>query len=364
MLVGLLISFITSPPLVSAENINWKTVKRIDSKSELAKYIEIQRKAGKSTIPIVLTNGLTVNIKEFITLCPSSVVTQKTVANDGRNILVIYTLTDYPGTKVANAYLAGNTNQLTPEEKKLYAEAVKIINEAKKYSHAIEREVYIYEQIMNRASYQTGDMSTPQRFTTATGALIDGKANCQGYSDAFYMLGRMCGLNVGRMSGQVGGGGHSWNTITFEDGKTYCVDVTLGDNAIGFGGFRNFNSYVYFNAPVEIMQATHTWDWSLAPANLQPSIDGRYSYCVFGSNLARTNNAESGLKLIAKKIGAENKKWFSVLVPFDERFSAANIKQTLAYLVNELSAKYHSQVQVYLYDKKYGDYLIFMVAVP
>ena len=112
------------------------------------------------------------------------------------------------------------------------------------------------------------------------------------------------------------------------------------------------------------MQATHTWDWSLAPANLQPSIDGRYSYCVFGSNLARTNNAESGLKLIAKKIGAENKKWFSVLVPFDERFSAANIKQTLAYLVNELSAKYHSQVQVYLYDKKYGDYLIFMVAVP
>ena len=207
---------------------------------------------------------------------------------------------------------------------------------------------------MNRAEYFTGNMNGQPRFVTAIGALIDGKANCQGYTDAFYMLTRMLGWDTGRIVGEAGGGGHIWNTVGFGN-NTYCVDVTWGDH-----GFGNLNSYIYFNAPMEIMQETHKWDWSSAQA-IQGGIDERYPYCseeknfqivkkdtygfertvghgivrYISSNHDRTNNAESGLKLLAQKIakGGEN-WWFTVMTPYNERYSDVN--QAVEYFRNEL----------------------------
>ena len=311
--------FMFSAQIVSAvPPIDWSKVKHISSKSELGQYVESQKKAGESIIPVILTNGLTVTGQDFITLCPSSIVSWNTVANDGQNIRMIYTLMDYPGTKVANAYLNNDTTWLNAEEKRLYDEAVKIVNEAKKRNGMLNQEVCIYETIMNRSIYLTGDMSHQPHFVTAYGVLIDGKANCQGYADAFYMLGRMMGWNVGRMSGTAGGGGHAWNWIEI-NGKKYFVDATWDDNSIKNGDVT-YNGFVYFNAPVEIMKDTHSWDWSLAPANLQPSVDNFYSYCYLDSHLARANNVEAGLKFISQKFKERN-GWASVIVPFDKKYS-------------------------------------------
>lgn len=346
-ILGLLLM---SSQIVAAYDYNWDTVQRVSSKSDLATYIESQKRAGQSTIPVILTNGLTVELNDFINLCPSSVVSQKIIYDDGQNIRVIYTLMDYPGTKVANAYLSGNTIWLTAEEKRLYDEAVKIVNEAKKLTIMINQELYIYEQIMNRSQYLTGDMSNQQRFVTAIGVLLDGKANCQGYADAFYMLGRMMGWNVGRMSGTAGGGAHAWNTITFDDGKTYFIDTTWDDNAIGFGGWRNFNDYKYFNAPAEIMQVTHSWDRALEPQNIQPSVDGRYGY-FNTTHTRRVSSAEAGFKLINEKLSKEKFKWFAVIVPFDKKY----------YDINQAIKKVNAGT--YLFRTKCGKYLFFFAAM-
>ena len=266
---------------------------------------------------MILANGLTITGQDFITLCPSSVVSWKTVANDGQNVSMIYTLMDYPGTKVANAYLKKDTTWLNAEEKRLYDEAVKIVNEAQKRKGIINQEVCIYETIMNGSDYLTGDMSNQPHFVTAYGVLLEHKANCQGYADAFYMLGRMMGWNVGRMSGTAGGGGHAWNWIEI-NGRKYFVDATWDDNGIK-NGDKTYNGYIYFNAPVEIMQDTHSWDWSLAPQNLQPSVDNCYSYCFLSSHLARANNLEAGLNIIAQKFKERN-GWASVMIPFDAKY--------------------------------------------
>lgn len=334
----------------AAPPIDWSKVQSISSKTDLKNYIERKRKEGETIIPVILTNGLSINLSDFITLCPSSVVSQSIVQNDEKNIRVIYTLMDYPGTKVANAYLSGNTIWLTAEEKQLYDKAVEIVNEAKKRQGILSQELYIYEQIMHRSQYLTGDMSNQQRFTTAIGVLLDGKANCQGYTDAFYMLGRMMGWNVGRLSGTAGGGSHAWNTITFNDGKTYFVDATWDDSAIGFGGWKNFNDYKYFNAPVEIMQVTHSWDGSLAPANLQPSMDSRYGYCCL-INTQRVNSAEAGFKLIDEKLSKEKFKWFAIITPLDERYCSAK------------KAQDQTKTKPYFYYQRYGKYMFFFTAV-
>ena len=205
---------------------------------------------------------------------------------------------------------------------------------------------------MNSATYFNGDLRNQPRFTTAIGALIDGKANCQGYSDAFYMLGRMLGWNVGRMGGQAGGDSHLWNTITLKNGKTYCVDVTWGDDAIKYNNReRTLYSYIYLNAPMEIMQVTHSWDRSTEPANLQPSVDENYSYLLF-NNLARVNNVEYGLELLAHKIGKEEFKWFSVMTPYDERY--ANPQTAASYF-----SKYYDG-KPWLYDFSFGKKYLFI----
>ena len=210
---------------------------------------------------------------------------------------------------------------------KCYNVAVGIINEAKKMSNWQEKEAYIYREIARRVTPQSVQNFNHQpRPCTAIGALLDGKANCQGYSDAFYMLCRMLKWEVGRMSGQAGGGAHMWNTITFGSGtaneKTYCVDVTWGDSQIVFGGKVNkiFNAYYYFNAPVEIMQATHSWRADLAPKNIQGSIDDKYAYCAY-DDLSRASNAEAGLKILAKKIAKDNNTYASVIFPYNEKYS-------------------------------------------
>ena len=348
---AILAVFVLSSQIAAAAiPANWSKVQRVNSKADLAKYIESVRKQGHENVSVVLTNGLTISPREFISLCPSSTVSMQIVSNDGQNI----------GTRVANAYLNRNTSALSAEEKQLYNVAVRIVNEIKKVQKTESRVAMdIYYAIMSRASYLTGDMSNRPRFTTAVGALVDGKANCQGYSDAFYMLGRMCGLNVGRIGGTVKGGAHQWNTITYNDGKTYFIDATWGDDNLSYAN-RNIKlkSYVYFNAPIEIMQVTHSWDWSLAPTNLQPSVDFRYSYCGFWKNeLARTSSPEAGMDLLAKKIAQENRKWFSVMTPYDERYNT--FEKANKYFLARMKALTNRRMTYWLHVKSFGKYMFF-----
>ena len=342
----ILVVFMFSAQIVfAAVDIDWNSAPRISSKSDLANYIEDARQRAKSKeffLPIILTGGLSINEDEFVKLSYSTFVTRDVIYDDGQTMRVIFYVRQYPGTRVANAYLSNDTSDLSADEMQLYNVALGIVNEANKKDRTINKEYYIYTEIMNRAEYFTGEMNGQPRFVTAIGALVDGKANCQGYTDAFYMLGRMLGLNVGRLVGEAGGGGHIWNTMTFEDGKTYCVDVTWGDH-----GFGDLNSYIYFNAPVEIMQETHKWDWSSAPA-LQGSIDVRYSYgskeikisdtktaFVESSNSVRTSNAETGLRILARRLAAGSTWWFTVMTPYDERY--ADINRASDIFADELS---------------------------
>ena len=111
-------------------------------------------------------------------------------------------------------------------------------------------------------------------------------------------------------------------------------------------------SYIYFNAPVEIMQVTHSWDRSFEPPNLQPSVDFRYSYSgIWSGNLARTTSAEAGINLVAKELKA-GAKWFSVMTPFDENYFTNS--QEVANYIADKSGK-----NIHLNTRKYGKYMFF-----
>lgn len=277
---------ISSQIVHAAEEIDWSTAPHFNSKAEVAAYIENGRRQGQTDFYFVLTSvKISVDrekgMKEILALNEDFVNAIALVpmgnlsAEFGTGNFLYEIVKEYPGTRIANAYQSGNTSGLTADEMQLYNVALSIANEANKLSSPLERELYLYKELCNRGTYYDEEVmftedNQPKRFFTAFGALIDGKANCSGLADAFYMLGRMCGLNVSRIGGYIKENGksirHGWNTITFEDGKTYCVDVTNGVNAK--------NLYL-FNAPLKVMKNTHRCDWKLIP-NLQRDIDERY----------------------------------------------------------------------------------------
>ena len=74
----------------------------------------------------------------------------------------------------------------------------------------------------------------------AYGALIEGRAVCQGYSDAIKLLCDYYNIPCVCISGKTDtGGGHMWNAVQMDDGKWYFIDCTWDDQG-NKGTFYDF----------------------------------------------------------------------------------------------------------------------------
>ena len=114
------------------------------------------------------------------------------------------------------------------------------------------------------------------RHCTALGVFLDGEANCQGYSDAFYMLGTMAGFHVEKQTGFTDKTQHVWNLIQHGT-KWYAVDLTWNDDTFVLNDV-NFITYKYFNVGADIMQYTHSWDAGSSIYQTTSQTDGMYFY--------------------------------------------------------------------------------------
>ena len=89
----------------------------------------------------------------------------------------------------------------------------------------------IHDYICSKAKYEYNAVSTPSKYPeafSAYGALVKGKAVCQGYAAAFYRLCREVGLGVRTVTSDVNRGAHAWNIIEL-DTKYYFIDCTWDD---------------------------------------------------------------------------------------------------------------------------------------
>ena len=63
----------------------------------------------------------------------------------------------------------------------------------------------------------------------AYGALVEGRAVCQGYSDAFKLICDYYKIPCVCISGTADGVGHMWNAVQMDDGYWYLLDATWDD---------------------------------------------------------------------------------------------------------------------------------------
>lgn len=141
----------------------------------------------------------------------------------------------YPGLRVLTAANKGNLSILTDRELSLLKKATDIASQiTRANSTALSVEKAVHDYICANVTYKTDGRPGMQAGDTAIGALLDGKADCDGYSDAFFLLGTLCGLDVWYFPNEAAiaqsNGSHMANVVQL-GGQWYIVDTTSDDTS-------------------------------------------------------------------------------------------------------------------------------------
>lgn len=147
----------------------------------------------------------------------------------------------------------------------------------------IQREKYLHDALCDRVTY---DPDAPHPHD-AYGALVEGRATCEGYAQAMTLLCRMAGVPCTTLTGMAWDGTymqhHAWNYVCVGDGW-YQTDVTFDD--------QQATVYWYFNLTGSQMGADHQWEY----LPMLPEGDGRMEYhALTGQTAASLAQAEEAL---------------------------------------------------------------------
>lgn len=117
----------------------------------------------------------------------------------------------------------------------MYDELVKaareLVDQIPEGSTDIEKMLFVHDYICEHCSYDFNALHEEENglWHTAYGALVQGKAVCSGYAEAFQYIMQLLGIEGGVCSGySYRGGSHAWNYVVL-DGKTYWIDATWDD---------------------------------------------------------------------------------------------------------------------------------------
>ena len=178
------------------------------------------------------------------------------------NYRLLYSeITYYPGYRVLNRWRMNDFSDMTDIDWALYNAAQEIVGRAQaEASDTLSLEKYLHDEIARRTVYYTNGNSELERKDTAVGVLLDGSADCDGYADAFYLLGNLAGFTVRLVHGTTVNATeenpyHMWNEI-YLNTQWYAVDVTWDDH-----DNEEFSPYyIYLNVGGDKLRYTHTWD--------------------------------------------------------------------------------------------------------
>jgi hypothetical protein len=126
-----------------------------------------------------------------------------------------------------------------------------------------EKELSLHDYLVTNVAYEYADKSY-HKAHSAVGALLHGRAVCEGYSMAFKLLcdaaGISCIVLYGTATNSDGTGNHAWNIVKL-DGKCYHIDVTWD----GCTKTETTVSHNCFNLTDDDIGQDHIWDRELLP---------------------------------------------------------------------------------------------------
>lgn len=209
------------------------------------------------------------------------------------------TMTQCPGDRIVDAYFSGDSSKLNKNEIKALDKAIEIVNQAKASStDQIDLELYLHDYICKTVTYDDHtryieDPMNPPRNLTAVGGLLDGRANCQGYSDTFYVLASIAGFKVDRLSVNTPNDHHTVSTI-YLGGQWLIVDTTFDDSE----AYNNETiSYRFFNASKDVI-TEYSWPEHYETNQIATETTEYFYYRCY--NYCYDNAAEMATDLVQK----------------------------------------------------------------
>lgn len=168
----------------------------------------------------------------------------------------------YPGYEILRSVEAGTESELPSELRETLTEA-RAMAEACKTSDPLETAKNIQSALCEKTRYAY--MTNRSHVDTAMGILLKGVADCDGYADAFYLVGGLAGLEVRYQHGissqydseenTIVTGSHMWNLLKI-DGSWRVVDVCWADKEEGV-------DYSWFNIGKDRASRSRTWQEDL-----------------------------------------------------------------------------------------------------
>lgn len=157
--------------------------------------------------------------------------------------------------------------ELNDAKARLEERVQSIVDNAPQGGSAYEKELYIHNWLIENCRYDEEAAELHKSETVraneqnAYGAIVEGRAVCEGYARAFQLLcDRLdvpCWVIQGRAEGFGDGENtnHIWNCVQL-DGEWYQVDVTWDD--FDMEEVSDDEQYIYFNLTTDMMCEDHT----------------------------------------------------------------------------------------------------------
>ena len=192
-------------------------------------------------------------------------------SSDSMHTITLHQIVWYPGARILHAARSGDDASLTAREKETMVQAASLAGACRAHT-PLETARNIHDRLAERITYTLED--APGECDTALGALLNGRADCDGYADAFFLTASLAGLRVRCQHGSSYRQDaqdtrstitHMWNLLEI-DGSWRLVDVTWDDTD------SDNPCYTFFNIGYDRASRTHVWNESVSPL-LAPRTD-------------------------------------------------------------------------------------------
>lgn len=193
---------------------------------------------------------------------------------DSASALALNRIAYYPGLRMAHAAAAGEEERLTAQERAAL-ETARVLAAQSVGESKLETVCAVHDLLAERIAYAPSPSASGYGDNdTALGALLQGRADCDGYADAFYLTATLAGLQAeyqyGQGNGPTGATAHQWNRVLLE-GQWYFLDCCWDRERLPEGGARARR--LWFLLGAKEAAAFYQWD---ALAHEQPLAENAY----------------------------------------------------------------------------------------
>ena len=327
------------------------TVCRVNSENELSTRMQELASAGCDSFAFLLDSGTWDSVMASDSERLNALETSACVRGDACSYyseirILVYHDNDtpiyYPGYAILCAQRTGKEDCLPPMMKETLRAADGMVSRI--YGTDEEMALSIHDMLCRHITYRVDD--TTDSDDCCIGAILDGEANCDGYSDAYLLL---CGLkgipvrladgNARRVSSPSEDPAHMWDLVLL-NGLWRGVDVTWDDNENGGISYENYNmgwdrllenySFITDFMPANMLKVTDLEDRPVPEFRVKDMA----GICEALHKTALTRRTQAVLwldeKLYAEYLSPENPVWkWLDLAGVDGKVSYSNAERKL-----------------------------------